>query len=94
MSGLVFVCSQMANGACLGRADITLNRPDIVRFCLKNPNQDPSMAQIGHVSFYWWECLNGKAQAVIGNRVDQRNFIADDWHPLVSEKKLKEVLSQ
>ena len=94
MSGLVFVCSKMVNGECNGAADIKLNRPDIVQYCRKNPNKDPSMAEIGHGSFYMWECLNGKAHPVMGNRVDQRNFVAEDWHPLVSEKALKEFLSR
>ena len=89
MSGLVFVCSIMANGACLRKADISLNRPDLKQFCLEHPNENPSQAQIGHGNFYDWDCLDGKLKVNLGNRIDQRHFIADSWEPLVSEKRLE-----
>lgn len=90
MSGLVFVCSIMRNGACLRKADIRLSRPDLDQFCQKHPNESLSQAQIGHGSLYDWDCLDGKAKVSLGNRIDQRNFIADSWEPLVSDKNLKE----
>jgi hypothetical protein len=82
MRGAAWLCNYGANLSC-AKADVSRVSKGAENYCQEFPGSTVvPMAATGHDTIYTWECVGKEPRITASEKVDERNFIANQWRRL------------